>query len=88
MSDTDENNFTTIRIWRDDKPKIDALKVHKEQGTHEVIRALLLTNQINDKVIIPVGNGDFLAISKSNPKFKETVQAFREKARKIVEGGG
>ena len=82
----EKGDFSTIRIWREDKEKLDAKKVHDQQGIHEVVRALILTDQINDKVIIPVGDGDFLAVSKSNPKFKETIRAFREQARKIVEG--
>lgn len=85
-AETEGNSFTTIRIWREDKPKLDAMKVHDQQGTHEVIRALILTAQINDKVIIPLSEDDFLAVSKSDPDYKKTVQRYKDTARRIVEG--
>ena len=84
--ETSENDFTTIRIWREDKTIIEGMKQHKNQGLHEVIHALIMTAQINDKVIIPISSTDFLTVSKADPNYENIVKEFKETAQKIVEG--
>lgn len=38
-----ENEFTTIRIWREDKDWLDSMKDHERQGSHEIIRKIRKT---------------------------------------------